>query len=152
MDHTTDFKSRSLARISESKCEEYLDSNNILYKRFGWDYVIDKIPGNQFIKLPETMRSLPDYIVFQNKAFFLEVKGCNDFLRLKICDMKSYSLWNMIMDLYFFIYSSIKNKIYKLSYKDMNDISRYCKVEVYENNNKHYYKIDVNKLEQKQKG
>ena len=105
MDYKKTFEQRSTAKISESKCEKYLENKAIRYKRFGWDYTVDKVPGPDFVKLPEVMRSLPDYIIFNNKAYFVEVKGCKHFLRLKLCDMESYSFWNKIMDLYFFIYS-----------------------------------------------
>ena len=149
MDYTQDFKTRSKSKVAENQCESYLENNNIPYKRFGWDYVVDKVPGNQFIKLPETMRSLPDYIIFKDKAYFLEVKGCKDSLRLKLCDMESYSFWNKIMDLFFFIYSTSKNKIYKLSYKDMDDITKHCRIEVYPDNGKEYFLIENRYLEER---
>ena len=150
MNHQQTFVKRSKPKISEGKCEKYLDKNNIYYKRFGWDYNEDQVPGNQFVKIPDYMRARPDYIIFTDKAYFLEVKGCKNYLGLKICDMRAYAFWNMVMDLYFFIYSSLKNTIYKLSYKQMSNIVRHCEVEVYKDNEpKHYYKVKLEYLEKR---
>ena len=147
MDYKKTFEQRSTAKISESKCEKYLENKAIRYKRFGWDYTVDKVPGPDFVKLPEVMRSLPDYIIFNNKAYFVEVKGCKHFLRLKLCDMESYTFWNNIMDLFFFIYSSSGNKIYKKSHSDMNEITKHCETKVYPDNNKKYFLIKIKDLE-----
>lgn len=152
MDYKQDFHERSKAKISETKFEEYLKTKNIRFKRFGWDYNADQIPGYEFIKLPEYMRALPDYIIFKKKSYFVEVKGCKNFLRLKLCDMIAYTFWNVIMDLYFFIYSSKTNKIYKLSFHDMNELTKYCKVVSYDDNNKQYFIVELEQLELKTKG
>ena len=135
--------------LAEDKCEEHLKRNNIPYKRFGWDYLNDPIKGSNFYMLPQTMRSLPDFIIFNEKAYFIEVKGCHKVLRIKQCDLQTYSFWNKVMKLFFFIYSTLKDKIYKLSYRDLNDISKYCEVKVYPDNNKEYYEITNELLEER---
>ena len=152
MDHQQTFEKRSKAKISETKCEQHLISKNIQFKKFGWDYNVDHIPGYNFIKLPEYMRALPDYVIFNKTASFVEVKGCKEFLRLKICDMNSYTFWIMVMNLYFFIYSTMTNKVYKLTYKDMNDITKHCSIEIYKDNKKHYYRVELEQLQKKQRG
>jgi len=146
MDYKQDFKTRYTS-LAEDKCEEYLKAKDIEYKRFGWDFLKDPISSNNFFKLPNNMRSLPDYIIFTDKTYFIEVKGCKDFLRIKHDDMKIYTFWNNIMDLFFFIYSSSGDKIYKKSHSDMNEITKHCETKVYPDNNKKYFLIKIKDLE-----
>lgn len=147
MNHKKSFDARSKPKLSEGICEKYLERKNIYYKRFGWDYNIDKIPAHQFVKIPDYMRARPDFIIFTDKAYFLEVKGCKSYLGLKVCDMRAYAFWNMVMKLYFFIYSSLKKTMYKLSYDKMNHITKYCEVQIYKDDvPKHYYKVKIETL------
>ena len=47
--------------------------------------------------IPEAIRSTPDFIVVENKEFYLiEVKGCKINLWLKIHDYNMYKIWNKI--------------------------------------------------------
>ena len=57
--------------------------------------------------------------------------------------MKCYKIWNKMMSLWFFIYSSIKKRHQIISYKKLNDITKHCKVEIFENDNKEHYKINL---------
>ena len=63
--------------------------------------------------------------------------------------MKVYTFWDKIMDLFFFVYSSVRNKIYKLSYSDINDITKHCETKVYPDNNKKYFLIENRYLEER---
>ena len=146
MNHKKSFKARTKVKIAEKKCSEYLISKEIPHHEFGFDPYNNPIPTKEFYLLPETIRSAPDLVVYKKDFFFLEVKGCKDVLRLKKCDMKAYGIWNKLMSVWFFIYSSLKNTAKFICYKDLNDITKYCEVEIYEDNRKEYYKVDLDKL------
>ena len=143
MNHKEGFKQRTKVKIAEEKCSKYLVSKNILHKEFGFDPYNKPIPAKEFYLFPEFARSAPDFIIFSKDFYFLEVKGCKDYLRLKTHDMKCYKIWNKMMSLWFFIYSSIKKRHQIISYKKLNDITKHCKVEIFENDNKEHYKINL---------
>ena len=146
MNHKENFEARTKVKIAEKKCSEYLINNNISHHEFGFDPYNNPIPKQEFYLLPEIIRSAPDLVVYKDKFYFLEVKGCKDVLRLKKSDMKAYGIWNKLMSVWFFIYNSIKKKAKFICYKDLNNITKHCKVDIYDDNKKEYYKVELQQL------
>ena len=139
------FKKRNTINTAEEKCVEYLQKNNILFTRYGFD-CLHNVSAKDFIKIPENLRSTPDYMVFRDSAFFLEAKGCFDLLKLKLSDLKAYNFWNNLCKLYVFSYST-KFKEKKIVALDIiTEIVATCKIDYYEDNGKAYYKIPWEKI------
>ena len=142
MDYTNDYKSRnSGGDIADDKCVEYLRKRNVFYIRNGFDQQNEKIPSNKFFKIPNVIRSQPDFIIITSDAYFLEVKGCKEILRLKLDDLKSYDFWDNQMSLYVFVYSTLERSHKIISYAKLSEIAYTCSMDYYEDNNKAYYKI-----------
>ena len=80
------FEERMSVDIAEPKAVKFYKSKNIKIVRYGFNYqdADDRIEKEDFFKIPELMRCLPDYLIITNKAYLLEVKGCNDLLKIKI--------------------------------------------------------------------
>ena len=142
MDYKQDYDKRSECNTSELKCENYLKSKKVKYIRYGFDKHINPIPKDLFWLIPTTIRKQPDFIVFQSKTIFLEVKGCKDILRVKIEDIKSYDFWAQIMPLSFFLYSSKYNQVKLVSFKHIKVLTTIAPIDRYPDNNKEYFKID----------
>lgn len=140
MDYKSNYEERTKRNIAEEKCEEYLSGAGFSFLRNGFNQ--PEISKEQFWMLPQNIRKQPDYIVFQNKAVFLEVKGCKDILRLKIEDIKSYDFWKQSMPISFFLYSTEYNEIKLVSYKSLKVLTTIAPIDRYPDNNKEYFKID----------
>ena len=142
MNHTENYNKRNTLDLAESKCVEFLESRGINYRRLGFDSTNDPIPYKDFIKIPQNLRSMPDFIVFQNQPIFVEVKGCKDVLRLKDSDTKSYSFWSkLILPVTLFVYSSTFNSYKIIPFRKVLDLLPECETDRYHDNNKLYYKI-----------
>ncbi|HHZ81352.1 MAG TPA: hypothetical protein EYN64_01290 [Flavobacteriales bacterium] len=147
MDYTNTYNTRnSGVDIADIKCEEFLVNNEIPYVRYGFDQQNNPIEFEHFSLIPTTIRSQPDFIVFQNQARLLEVKGCRDVLRLKKEDIEVYEFWWKVMPLSFFIYSCSYESYKLISYRGLVRLSTQAPVDIYADNNKEYYKIDWQKL------
>jgi hypothetical protein len=89
-----DFSKRRLSNVAEDIALEYYNSIDCVVTRYGLDLLHrEDVTVEKFCKIPEFIRNTPDFIVIQKKCFLVEVKGCYDLLKLKICDMKSYDKW-----------------------------------------------------------
>ena len=142
MNHTENYNKRNTLDLAESKCVEFLESKGINYRRLGFDSTNDPIPYKDFIKIPQKLRSMPDFIVFQIQPIFVEVKGCKDVLRLKDSDTKSYSFWSkLILPVTLFVYSSTFNSYKLIPFRKVLDLLPECETDRYHDNNKLYYKI-----------
>ena len=142
MNHTENYNKRNTLDLAESKCVEFLESKVINYRRLGFDSTNDPIPYKDFIKIPQKLRSMPDFIVFQNQPIFVEVKGCKDILRLKDSDTKSYSFWSkLILPVTLFVYSSTFDSYKLIPFRKVLDLLPECETDRYHDNNKLYYKI-----------
>ena len=143
MDHKSSFNERAASfDVADIECESFLEKHKIEYMRYGFDQHNDRIKSEQWFKLPEIIRNKPDFIVFQSKASFLEVKGCKDILRLKIADIKSYDFYMQIMPLTFFLYSTTKNQHKLVPYKHLKVLTTIAPIGRYKDNGKEYFKID----------
>ena len=142
MNHTENYNKRNTLDLAESKCVEFLESRGINYRRLGFDSTNDPIPVEDFIKIPQKLRSMPDFIVFQSQPIFVEVKGCKDILRLKDSDTKSYSFWSkLILPVTLFVYSSTFDSYKIIPFRKVLDLLPECETDRYHDNNKLYYKI-----------
>ena len=140
-----DYKTRNKRLVAEEKCLHYLQENNIIHTRYGFDCLFD-IKSKDFMKIPKKLRNTPDYMVISDNAYLLEAKGCHDILRLKLDDMKSYNFWDNLIKLYVFIYSTMEKSHKIISYAKLSDIAILCTMSYYEDNGKAYYKIPWEKI------
>ena len=110
--------------------------------RIGFDELDNKVLSKYWMKFPAFLRNLPDSCVVKGKNFyFIEVKGCRDYLRIKLEDMESYDKWDEIAPIIIFTYSSMARELKKIKYQELKKITIDCDRERYHDNNKEYYKI-----------
>tara|TARA_R100000808_G_scaffold20899_1_gene45202 strand:+ start:1422 stop:1856 length:435 start_codon:yes stop_codon:yes gene_type:complete len=143
VDYKQPFKERikRSSNLAEQKCEEYLDSKNVCWHKYGFDN--HNIPKDKFVKVPKTIRSIPDYVCVTSKAFFLESKGFKGVLKIKENDLKSYNFWNDIMDLYFYFYDCGKQKQHILSSIKLLEKIDVSKTGYYDDNKQLFYEINL---------
>ena len=140
MSHKDSFKKRNKSFTAENKCVEFLNNNNILYTRYGFDALFD-IPWQKFNMIPEKLRCTPDYMILHTKATLLEVKGCSNILRLKQLDMEAYDFWASMVELNMFIYSTLNRTHKIINYAKLKSIAVNCETDMYPENKKVYYRI-----------
>ena len=144
----TDFKLRNLSRIAEPKAEEYLARRMVPFIRSGLDALDFDGP---IWKIPEFIRSMPDYIIFNQyeQPLFLEAKGFRNMVKLKIRDLKNYRLWNSQLEIIFFLYD-IENRAYcEVMFNEIVRIVKERKPEIKsypENADNKYYEIPTHWL------
>lgn len=143
------FEQRYKNMIAEPKCEEFLKNIKMPWMRFGFD-ISQTMPVKHWMKIPRTIRNTPDYMICADQFYFLEVKGCKDFLRMKIKDLESYKFWNGVYGgtCLFFIYSTLKGMQRIISYHKLMALIETQKfpIKVYPDPGlkKEYYEIPIN--------
>ena len=149
-DNTYKERKKFTGKKSEEYCEEWLDSfENVFWRKLGWDFEEDKnpvnlIPLNKFYKLPKMIQKLPDYIVIGKYPYFIESKGCNTHLHLKLNDYEQYKKWNRIMPLNFYIYNYATKSHKLISWKQMkNEYIPMSEETYFEVDGKEIYKIYI---------
>lgn len=146
VDYKQSFKKRTVkgANIAETACVKFLNQQkNFHWYKMGFDEADRNIPFQYFVKVPEILRNIPDYVCIKKKSFFLECKGYRDYLKIKENDIMSYNFWNDIMDLYFYFYDCGKQKQLIMSYTKLLDTIDISETGRYPDNNKLYYKIKL---------
>ena len=140
MNNTETFEERNKSGIdiADDKCVEYLNRNNIKYERTGFD-CRDKVGIKDFVKINPYLRAMPDFVVFRQEAIFIECKGFNGTLKLKMGDVDAYKYWDKFQKVWFFFYDCSSNKPYILSLDRINEVLDNCEVGYYEDNKKPYY-------------
>jgi hypothetical protein len=144
-----DFSKRRLSNVAEDIALEYYNSIDCVVTRYGLDLLHrEDVTVEKFCKIPEFIRNTPDFIVIQKKCFLVEVKGCYDLLKLKICDMKSYDKWLEYNPILLFVYSSKTKEFNQIPYPYIKElIHRYnYPIDKYKDNGKEYYKIPLEDL------
>tara|TARA_R100000742_G_C4254948_1_gene72936 strand:- start:178 stop:633 length:456 start_codon:yes stop_codon:yes gene_type:complete len=135
------FKERNYGRENEAEVyvERWFVENNCKFAKYGFDEKNGKVDSDIWFKLPQFIRSTPDYIVYRNKVVFFEVKGYRKEIKLKEEDLKVYKYWNSLMDLYVFFrnFDTKQNTI--LSFDKIMEKIPYCEMSAYEDNGKKYY-------------
>ena len=113
--------------------------NNCKFAKYGFDEKNEKVDSDIWFKLPQFIRSTPDYIVYRNKVVFFEVKGYRKEIKLKEEDLKVYKHWNSLMELYVFFRNFDTNQNTILSFDKIMEKIPYCEMSAYEDNGKKYY-------------
>lgn len=132
---------RKSSDVAEKQCMKFLDINNVSYHKLGFDCW--DVPPQKFIMIPKKIRSLPDFICMGKSPFFCESKAFKGYLKLKHDDLDSYDYWHKHMKLFFYIYD-VENKIeHFIAYKDIFEKILTAETDVYPENNKKYYKIEL---------
>ena len=143
-----DFKLRNRNRIAEPKAEEYLDKKMTPFIRTG----LDALDCNGPIwKIPPLIRSIPDYIIFNQyeQPLFFEAKGFVGKVKLKIRDLKNYREWNNHLEIILFFYN-IKDDAYcEVMFNEIVKIIKKRKPEIKsypESKDNTYYEIPISWL------
>ena len=137
------FKERVKDTTSEDKFEANCRENGLKFYKYG----IDNHPfGKELHKVYRFVRNTPDYIVMGSFAYFVEVKGCRDIVKIKEQDLYHYKEWNNKMPLHFYFYSSTWNESKVISYNKLSGILPSCETGYYPDATKYddkmYYKIN----------
>ena len=135
------FQERNYGRENEAEvyAEKWFVENNCKFAKYGFDEKNEKVDSDIWFKLPQFIRSTPDYIVYRNKVVFFEVKGYRKELKLKEEDLKVYKHWNSLMELYVFFRNFDTNQNTILSFDKIMEKIPYCEMSAYEDNGKKYY-------------
>jgi len=128
--------------IAEACAEEYFRSNGMKYVRYGFDEKCGRIDTDIWWKIPEEIRSAPDYIVLRNATVFFEVKGYIGTLKIKINDMIAYEHWSKILPVWMFVRNCGSDKEYCVEWKKVIEHMSKCKVGYYPDNGRTYFIID----------
>ena len=136
------FDSRIEDTTAEDYFEEFCTNMKIDFYHYG---IKDHKFGNKFFKVKRIIRNTPDYIVMNNDACLVEVKGTWDIVKMKEKDINSYKVWNNKMKLYYFFYST-KHKEHKfISHNQLMMLLPLCDTDYYPDANEYddklYYKI-----------
>lgn len=149
MNYKDAYKKRNQSiNYSEAACEMLLRSKKIPYQKFGFDNRTKDIFGKKYFDLDLRLKKQPDFIIYHKKFILLECKSFdkNGDVRIKKSDVIGYNYWNNFIDLYLFIYYSIKNTYVKVSLNDIFKASKDIEMEYYWDNNEAYKTIHINKL------
>ena len=143
------YKQRSTSLASE-KAKEYYYKTKKFVRPFGFEET-ENIEFHTFMKIPNKIRKMPDFIIVDNGNFiFSEVKGCHDILRLKIDDLENYLWWwktfkedSSNVYLIFFIYSTTSKLCHEMTIQTLIDLINTNQYErdSYPDNNKIFIKI-----------
>ena len=143
------YKSRAI-ELASDKAKDYYYKNAHFVRPFGFE-TDESIDVHTFMKIPRKIRKMPDYIVVgDGKFIFSEVKGCHDFLRLKLEDLEDYLWWLKTFRedqdnvyLVFFIYSTESKLCHELTIQGLVELlnnNTYDR-DSYPDNGKVYIKI-----------
>tara|TARA_Y100000593_G_C4187734_1_gene275243 strand:+ start:258 stop:704 length:447 start_codon:yes stop_codon:yes gene_type:complete len=146
-DHKQPFDKRISNNTSENNFEELCHYRDILFYKYG----IDNHPfGKALYKVNRKIRNTPDYIVVRDVAYFIEVKGCKNFVRMKLKDLESYDFWNKLMELYYCIYSATFRETRFISHTTLKNLVKRCNIKQFNDptpdDKKEYYEIPFKEL------
>lgn len=121
MDKDVYFKKRNEVRIAEPMAEKYLKDNKVRHTKFGLDHLDSKLPIK---KIPKSIRSIPDFIVWDNsdKTWFVEAKGFVGVAKFKTEDMNQYEMWHNKMNIIFFLYDCRNKKYCKVGFDSIKKL------------------------------
>ena len=142
------FKSRNNNRVTEPKAIEYLTKRKIRHVRFGLDALDSDAP---IWKIPESLRAIPDYIVFSkyDQPYFFEAKGFVGKVKLKTRDLRNYKTWNEYLEIIMFLYNIPDDSYLQIQFNQIVKIIKEQKPEIKsypESKNNTYYELPVNWL------
>lgn len=139
------FRDRNHNRENKAElyAEEWFIRNDCKFVKYGFDEKNGKVDSDIWFKLPEFVRSSPDYIVLGSNVVFCEAKGYRKQKKIKESDLLVYKEWNKILPLFLYFrnfdtnveemqsFDSIKKYIY--------NNGKYCDYDFYPDNGKKYY-------------
>lgn len=126
---------------AEIEAVAYFKKRGIPLIRFGFDEKEKRIDTESWFKIPEIIRSSPDYILIHKRAYFLEVKGFQEDLKIKIIDLIMMDQWNRLMPIIFFAYDCGNNNSYIIQYKNLWNRIHTCDILRYHDNRKLYHSL-----------
>ena len=143
------FQERNTNRINlaEVKAEEYFKKKGVTLVRFGFDEKDPPMQTFEWFKLPEIVRSSPDFIAIHNESAFIEVKGFYTTLKIKVHDLIMMNYWDQVMPLYLYCYDNFDQQGYTIKYQDLYKQIHVQPVDRYKDNQKVYYKLTKAVLE-----
>lgn len=144
-----DFNKRRKSNVAEEQALKFYNSIDCIITRYGLDMLHrDDITVEKFCKIPQFIRNTPDFLVIQDTCWLVEVKGCYDYLKLKVCDMESYDRWMEFNPILLFVYCSKTKEFNQIPYKYIRDIiyKRNYPLKKYPDNGKEYYEIPMDDL------
>jgi|ETNmetMinimDraft_5_1059913.scaffolds.fasta_scaffold24557_4 hypothetical protein len=137
--------------LAEIRAEEFFKSHEMKYVRYGFDEKCDRVDFDMWWKIPEEIRSAPDYIVSNDDTVFFEVKGYFGELKIKMNDMVAYEHWSKILPVWMFVRNCESDKEYCVEWKKVIKHMSKCKVGHYPDNGRTYFIIDEAFLEKENK-
>ena len=146
------FNNRKKHNIAEDQAIQYYNSIDCFYTRYGLDLLNSGLSKKDFCKIPSMIRNTPDYLVIQKTSWLVEVKGCRDYLRMKLVDLSNYREWNNICPVLYFIYSTIYKRPIQLPHNILESMiqvlmpGKEYPVKQYSDNKKWYHEIPVDDL------
>jgi hypothetical protein len=139
---------------ASKKALEWLSSRNCFHRVIGFDSIDNRVPKENWFHISSFMRNMPDMIIIRGKkASLLEVKGCEEAVKIKLSDIAEYLKWDAFEPLYFFIYCSKSDKFYVPSMYQLLEIAseESSKLGKYPDNTKLYIEIPEKKLKKYEK-
>jgi mRNA-degrading endonuclease HigB of HigAB toxin-antitoxin module len=133
--------------LAEDCAEEYFKREKFKYVRYGFDEKCGRVDSDIWWKMPEEIRSAPDYIVVNDVTVFFEVKGYVGTLKIKINDMVAYEHWSKILPVMMFVRNCGTHKEYSVEWKKVIEHMSKCEVGHYTDNGRTYFIIDEAFLE-----
>tara|TARA_R110000824_G_scaffold10990_2_gene47962 strand:+ start:9973 stop:10449 length:477 start_codon:yes stop_codon:yes gene_type:complete len=134
--------------IAQRMAEEYFTRKKIFWRILGSDPKDDDpIPRDMFLKMPPLIQKMPDMFAINSKFVFVEVKGCKEYLKLKLDDWVQYVQWNEIAKVMFFIYSASEQKSFLFYLEAFHGMLETATIGKYNDNGKVYFEIPIIKLE-----
>ena len=102
-DKTYQERNHNRINIAEIKAQQHFKAKGMTLLRYGFDEKDPMVKVDEWFKLPEIVRSSPDFIVIHNKSAFVEVKGFYQELKIKVHDLIMMNYWDKIMSFIFYI-------------------------------------------------
>lgn len=103
---------------AESVFEQWATTHGVQFVTYGFR----RPPIDQFYKVPAFVSHTPDFLIHrEGKHLLLETKGtgADGILKIKLSDIESFTQWNAIMSLWFFIWNSHKRAIALISFDEL---------------------------------
>lgn len=138
------FQERNFNRHNEAEiyAEKWFVDNEYKFVKYGFDEKHDKVEKDIWFKLPQFIRSTPDYIVLGKNLVFVEVKGYRKEIKLKMVDIQQYKKWQEELPLFVFLRNFDTGENTWLSYESIMEQLPSCRTGVYEDNGQEYYILE----------
>ena len=140
--------------IAEDAFKEFCKYNKITCVQFGITKLEDgsRMQPEVGYKIPKIIQCSPDFWIVKNEFNFVECKMADkksgSHVKIKEKDLTYYQQWANIAMLLFYIHNPMYNESYLIKLSDIENIisTGNCKEGVYEENNKHFYEIDMDDI------